>query len=86
MSPTRDNLPLTLVGIYQGIAAAHPIVRVIPETPQGLSGILQPLAPSSRMNNKQIPPVKKQTKIAQILSTWEQVMVTTEKLIANSQV
>lgn len=32
-----------------------------------------------------IPPLPEQTKIAQILSTWDKAIVTTEKLIGNSQ-
>ena len=32
-----------------------------------------------------MPPLEEQNKIAQILSTWDQVISTTEKLLENSQ-
>ncbi|UTI02697.1 restriction endonuclease subunit S [Aeromonas caviae] len=52
----------------------------------GTSGSMKNITKGELLSLKvQIPPLPEQRKIAQILSTWDEVIATTERLIANSQ-
>ncbi|MDX5630656.1 MULTISPECIES: restriction endonuclease subunit S [unclassified Brenneria] len=52
----------------------------------GTSGSMKNITQNELMSLKvQIPPAKEQKKIAQILSTWDKAIATTEQLLANSQ-
>ena len=81
--PKSNDVNMKWLGYW--FASSH-TRYTLSSTATGTSGSMKNITKSDVLNIKiDIPPLPEQKKIAQILSTWDKAITTTEQLLANSQ-